>query len=165
MNAVQKRRLLKLSEFLYCLPAQKFDLDVIVRPGLVSSGEKYTDCDGEVCDVMNDVFPNNKNIKQKDCGAAACAIGYCPVVFPRSAKYDTDESVIFNVGHNDGDNFYGAELFFGLTTSQANYLFLSESYHDSKRGPKSVAARIRSFVDRDGYIRPNTKAAKQDFYV
>lgn len=152
-----KNRLLKLANFLESIPPQQFNLSVIVE--------------AEVLDKV----PSKKTIKQKTCGTAGCAIGYCPVVF-RGVKYKenddvydvTDIAVQFPVPDcSDGvdENFSGAEQFFGISGKQAEYLFMPDAYHPSKRGPKSVAARIKAFVNRDGYIKPNTKAFKQEYYV
>lgn len=150
-----KNRLLKLANFLESIPPQQFNLSVIVE--------------AEVLDKV----PSKKTIKQKTCGTAGCAIGYCPVVF-RNVKYEKCDYL----DYLDGDivvkfpncevydtNFEGAEQFFGISAKQAEYLFMPDAYHPSKRGPKSVAARIRAFVNREGYIKPNTKAFNQAYYV
>lgn len=150
LTRVGKQRLLKLANFLENLPASQFNLDVIVE-----------------AESLNKV-PSKTTVKQKTCGTAGCGIGYCPVVF-RDVKYSEDsydgEIVVKfpNCEDLDDTNFNGAEQFFGITYKQAEYLFMPGAYHVSKRGPKSVAARIKAFVNRDGYIKPNTMAFNLEY--
>src|SRR6185295_10345847 len=56
------RRLLRLAKFLHKLPERKFFF------GTVVSGSD---------------MPR----KQLDCGSTACAIGWCPVIWPKNLKY------------------------------------------------------------------------------
>lgn len=135
MNSVGKKRLLKLADFLETLPKKKFDLNVYVG------------------DIKDGQAPN----KQYDCGTTACAIGWCPVVFSRSGvhyqeQYDyggrlIDMDVVFPTNDGDLQNDMGAEKFFDLTEGELNYLFMPNSYMVGRRGPKSVANRIRQVVE------------------
>ena len=128
MKYFQKQRLLKLADFLESLPRGRFDLSIIA---------KYGD--------------NGNTPAEKGCGTAACAIGWTPVVFPRACTYtpalcgyERELSVVSKETGSIDFNF--AEEFFGLNAAESNYLFMPDSYPESRRGKKSVAGRIRKFV-------------------
>ncbi len=143
MNYVQKKRLLKLADFLDKLPRKKFKFTEVV------SGKET---------------PN----KTLTCGSQACAIGWCPVVFPRLTEY---VGVSSYTGMNDyivvkmkGMNFDGGSLdsvthigeeLFGLSDPESYALFVPDHPQawilDLKplgetATPKQVAKNIRKFV-------------------
>ncbi len=142
MKAFYKKRLLKLADKLDEIAAkkkEKFDLCVI---GTIPAG----------------VEPTVQNIK---CKATACAIGWCPTIF-RNVKWDIEraleefteypnDQITVNVLFEGEEDFDGAQKFFGLRNSNdSEYLFDPPSYPDGRRGPKSVANRIRHYVKCDG---------------
>lgn len=126
LTATGKKRLLKLAAFLEKLPAKKFNLNVVVE------GEG---------------LPNHKT---KECGATACAIGWCPRALPNAAKY-IDDNVV-PIGCLNSYQSYeqtGMELF-DITYDQSDFLFSPSRYPESHRSNKYVAARIKTFVKTDG---------------
>jgi len=91
------------------------------------------------------------------CGTAACALGWAGHIpsFKRAGlKTKPDEyggSVIYDNGVNmKFYNFAAGREFFDLTDEQASNLFSPGSYENGKRGPKSVAKRIREMVKKSG---------------
>ena len=144
-----KDRLLKLAKFLRTLRgSKKFNLEVLV--------------DNE--DFKEDEFvalpkPSKKyaNPKENFCGTAACAVGWCPVVFPKDCEYILDDlgAVSYVKDKNSSRlDFSWAEHFFNLTYGEAEYLFMPENYPYDHKGPVSVARRIEKFV-KDGKVPHN----------
>lgn len=89
--------------------------------------------------------------KKRECGTVCCAIGYCPIVFPRNFKYVDEygdgELEVQLKGTNDV-NFDAAEKFFGLTNDEAYFLFMPTKYETGARTPaKVVARRIENFAN------------------
>lgn len=119
-----KRRLNKLACFLDTIPRRNFDL---------------------TCVVATDDLPTRDVAK---CGAAACAVGWCPIVFPRSNIFfdKPDSWSTIDVEFPDGTNLLGACDFFGLTFDQGHYLFTPDSYDNYNPEPKEVAERIRKLM-------------------
>lgn len=112
MNYVHKKRLLKLADFLDKLPRKKFNFTEVV------SGKET---------------PN----KTLTCGSQACAIGWCPVVFPRLTEYHATLgwpiTSSFLVVKMKGWNFSGGSIssieqvgraLFGLSSPEAYALFV-----------------------------------------
>jgi hypothetical protein len=141
-----KDRLLKLADFLEELDPKKFNLDVVVV-----SKKKMT--------------PSKDYVYKPSCGTAACAMGWCPVVFPRLFKYSQDWCPNWETGNksaflgsilskksNELDDFNAVEKEFGLSTSESHYLFMPTEYPKGRKSAKCVAKRIRSFVKNDGVI-------------
>lgn len=153
MNATQRKRLLKLADFLDQLPPQKFDFDSIAV-----EGEK----------------PHKEALKarKESCGTTACAIGWMPAVFPRLtrwvrtiAPWDTVTIHIAPKGRSKMRDFQVAEDVFGLTEQEAEWLFMPDavvnnglewwdkgyaeaiSPCDSGATAKEVARHIRKFVE------------------
>lgn len=139
---MNKKRLLKLADFLEVLPENKFDYSSIV------SGE----------DVPRKTF---------DCGSTACAVGWCPIAFPRSFKYHKTRLGINLWAQKNGRRFGDVirlsvylenpelESFFGLQQSEVVGLFwpgyqyrIQESHLDKDASAKDVAAMIRRFVEK-----------------
>jgi hypothetical protein len=84
------------------------------------------------------------------CGTTACAIGWCPAVFPDEWEW-IKEVERFPFPHLEGCAFSSiitqATTFFEIDILDAQYLFLVASYPDeTDPGPKGVAARIREFI-------------------
>lgn len=122
MNKTQEKRLLKLADFVESVSPKKFDLETIGR--------------------------------REPCGTVCCAVGYMPVVFPRNFKYNQYNNgyglthwLVVESKKNDLSDMSAAEDFFGLNWNESKYLFVSESY-GSRKGPKTVAKRIRDFVTK-----------------
>ena len=132
---MNKKRLEKLADYLDALPARKFDLD-----HWVLSYERGYDRD--------------KGKKSK-CGTTACALGHAGLIKSfRRAGLKTEIKEGETVGNvtlkNLGTGLYAAEIFFGLSNREANYLFMPE-YYGRRQGPKTVARRIRMLI-RDGQV-------------
>lgn len=135
---VYKDRLRKLAKFLEtkAKPSQ-FDITVI----------GYTDNESEPL----------VDVKEGFCGTAACAIGHCPVAFPKAFDYRHSGGSLDVISKETGAwNFEAAQEFFGLNNLESEYLFGGGAYNDEidrervkKVTPKRVAKRIRKFV-RDG---------------
>ena len=131
MKHFHKQRLLKLAKFLReNLDDKHFDLDIIAE--------------------------------KRDCGTVCCAIGSMPQVFKGYGfKYRTSSMYVYNnmthtvlrVTDGDKSGFSLAEDFFGLDSSQSNYLFDPDYYPVSHRSRNYVANRIEQFVKRNGQIK------------
>jgi hypothetical protein len=102
------------------------------------------------------------------CGTAGCAIGECPIVFPKDWKFGVGEVFLISqetqldkVNAWDYERaLQGAKKFFGITKGQFNHLFVpSEGWEITQRTnkyggdvlypnatPSKVAANIRTFV-------------------
>lgn len=80
------------------------------------------------------------------CGTTACAIGYCPVVFPKQWKYDGSCMPVVIERDSSGRGYEESE-FFGV--NGAEWLNLFGGYHT--RTPKQEAIVIERFVKKKGY--------------
>lgn len=123
LGNTERKRLLKLANFIKHVPQKKFDLGVIAED-------------------------------RGSCGTVCCAIGYCPVVFPRQFKYVRDEYGQINVElkSTTAVDFDAARTFFGLTYNAADFLFMPSCYPQHDDVPaKVVAKRIEDFAN--GIIR------------
>lgn len=147
MKAIYKKRLLKLADFLYNnVSTRNFDL---------ASYTDYPSCkyreDND--DVWSDLNPDKlaSGLKNKDCGTTACALGWSPIVFPRQLKYDCGgmPAVKDEKRYGYGDIVH---TFFGVHDGGFSYLFVPEAYRPGHRGPKSVANRIRKYVESNGQV-------------
>lgn len=132
MTHVTKQRLLKLATFLRSVDRRLFNLHHFVKGN-------------NVCGLKK---------QDKNCGTAACAVGYLPVVFPRYVKYTLKEGRIElqlkkDSAYFDYYAFSIAQEFFNLTYTEIHYLFDPAKYPAGRRGPISVANRIEKFV-KDG---------------
>ena len=130
-RSVGNRRLLKLAAFLETLPKHKFNLDIIVDDNKVF---------GEDGDELN--------LPGADCGTAACAIGWCPNVFPRNCEYQNHGYISVVDKNTQKTDFSFAQDFFGLNREESYYLFDPKYYNRRRQGNKSVAKRIRAFVEK-----------------
>lgn len=149
MKKIYKERLLKLADFLYNnVSTKNFDLATFTAYDYTkyTKGYRYDLVPEKLC----------KGLKNKDCGTTACALGWSPVVFSRSLTYnDIGDPVL----RSNGDS---ADVFFGCKDdSLFDYLFQKSSYRQGHNGPKSVANRIRKFVE-DGKIPKHFKYEDSD---
>ena len=161
MKKIYKDRLLKLAMFLEKLPPRKFNL------------ESFTTIEGPL--------PSQDLIKDFSCGTTGCAVGWCPVVFPKFCKYSSpvkdynDKLTCAIIAKNNPNNyidnqrvtnssFAWASGFFGINKSYCDYLFLPFHYRKGHRGPKSVASRIRDLVVKNGKVNEETRAFEGDYY-
>lgn len=117
---MNKKRLLKLADFLEKLPRKLFDIGII-REGTHTNLEEAM-----------------------ECGTKACAVGWCPTVFPRLCK--VKESQIVSTTKRNLKNFALARNLFDLNHVESAYLFTSNSDYSAKM----TARRIRAFVERGG---------------
>jgi hypothetical protein len=140
MDQVHKERLLRLADFLeHELPPEKFSYGDVVRG------------------------PDMPR-KEMDCGSVACAIGWCPVIFPdlasyAKARFGPNFYVISKTPSGDTSwSFDEAGMnLFGLSLDESEALF-DPFYSDDSREEMGlepvdenssaieVAANIRAFV-------------------
>lgn len=77
-----------------------------------------------------------------ECGTLGCALGECPIVFPRQWKFDDTEGCepnpILRKDTNSGDSFWDAEHFFGLNDNESGHLFAPGCQTVSKYGGKHL---------------------------
>src|SRR3990167_9354732 len=150
MKTIYKQRLLKLAAFLRKVPRKHFDLQVITNV-------ETTDIYGwnltldKILVQIDSLRKVGKKCKRLNCKTAACAVGWCPSVFPRVFKWNDNGSVVSVKDENEYD-FLVAERFFCLAEYSSTYLFRPESYRPGHRGPKSVAGRIEKLVKNNGMI-------------
>lgn len=133
---MNKKRLLKLADFLDKLPRKKFDF-------------------GEV------VFGPDKPNKELSCRSVACAVGWCPIVFPKIARYKRrkPQSSYLYVGLVGKRTKYFSDtprLLFDITHDEARGLFIPGwqdeiglPYLQDRATPKQVATNIRRFVAKN----------------
>lgn len=139
---VGNRRLLKLADFLEKLPKHRFNLRVIVDDSKVFDWDN----DGDVEKGFEERLPG----ASPTCGTAACAIGWCPRVFPRNCTYGglNEGWISVESKTTETSDFDFAREFFGLGKEESYYLFDPSYYNDNRSGNKSVAKRIRRFVQK-----------------
>ena len=133
MNAIHRRRLLKLADFLEALPPKRFNY----------------------CHWVGDDWEGAANLS---CGTTACALGWATTmpIFRRlglclykPGRYYTP-TVILKIGKRRGSTFDATEEIFGLDHNETMELFTPRG--SGELGPKAkasdVAAHIRRFVER-----------------
>jgi hypothetical protein len=133
MNA---ERLLTLANFLReKVPEEHFDLGVFVN---------RIECE----DVL-DRLPKIAAGQQRGCGAAACAIGWCPGAFPDHWEWNADAlDGVSLKGWSDGNGFVLAMRFFEINSINCYYLFDPGSYpNQDDASREEVASRIESFAE------------------
>lgn len=128
MNAIGKRRLLKLAEHLETgkLGHEKFDFQ-----------------------VLNSFYGEER--VPHSCGTNGCALGECPIVFPRYWKFDYSGQPVLQ-GLEDA--FDSAIKFFQINKDESNGLFAPAKTRPWAPGKilrsnakrKQVARSIRQFV-------------------
>lgn len=148
---MNKERLHTLAAFLRKVKPQHFDLD------------HWCDLDGGKL--------KNGALKERGCGTTACALGWAPSI-PEfrarglqlknlAARGDTpDIDVIFKARGKTYSGEDAAAMFFGLTKTQSEYLFMPDYYPREALGdPEYVADRIdalaKGYVDYDDFGRAN----------
>lgn len=109
----------KLADGLRKIPESKFNYEE-----LISDGDSNT-------------------LEDMECGTRACAIGWCPYIFPDTWRFYGNWPGL-RTGYPTGK--YAAEKFFGLDCEQANYLFLP-TIEEEKWTPLQVADRIEWFIE------------------
>lgn len=118
MNLVQANRCIKLAEFLENLPDEKFDFNLIRE-------EEY------------ELLVKNNKVKL-ECKTVACAMGWCPEVFPDKFESKIDENysdgmnvnVICDIKLKNSEKFneVAAAQFFGLSQEMSEKIFLGSHY-------------------------------------
>lgn len=139
-------RLNKLADFLDTIPRNKFDLGVIVRNANCNTRtEEGNECPFSDRQLINEV-------KEGSCGTAACAIGWCPTVFPGLFRWVVqrdygDVDIVVEHKASGETDFEAAEAAFELDEDESRYLFGTEDYVNGERTTaKTVAKRIREFI-------------------
>jgi len=144
-KAVFKKRLLKLAEHLETgkLGHKKFDFG------------KY-----------NSEKDPHTEVKPYSCGYAGCALGECPIVFPKLWQFSIDGTPALRTSNRDNAYLDGAresQEFFGITYNEAGALFVpngewcnGDTWYETapwnkkvlidSATKKQVAAAIRRFV-------------------
>jgi hypothetical protein len=133
--AMNKKRLLKLADYLETVPRKRFNMD----------------------HWASAKFCGKPKEPEHECGTSACALGWACTIpsFKRAGlKFIECGSNFWThidlVPDFEGSTGYGAAAsLFGIRYSQAEWLFSPES---PARTPKQVAKRIRKFVESDGKI-------------
>lgn len=163
VSAKTAAKLLKLAAFLRKVPKEHFNLEIIIDDSSIKEllskqdkvrymSEEYVELDDLIDDMKNKLPCKLQRIAKEltpgDCGAAGCAIGWCPGAFPHSFKWEYDSVVLRR--NQLYSNFSAVEEFFDIYTNQADYLFMPSSYRPGHRGPKSVASRLED-VSRRGF--------------
>lgn len=152
MKTFQKRRLLKLAEFLHDMPRAKFDFRTIFNQGTKPPLEALA-------------------AGAHRCGTVGCAIGWMPAALPSVAKWtymdvssygEPKKLVVADIVLREDEqcsDFRAAERAFGITYDESCWLFSpfggggtfggSNSHNVGHRATaKQVARHIRKFVER-----------------
>lgn len=114
--------------------------------------------------TFNDIGENESKFAKNGCGTLGCAIGECPIVFPKlwhfRARVGSSGSIRqprLKADHSNDETFFpsakDAGVFFGLDYDSTKGLFFPSNYrpwNDTRLGEKAtrkqVAASIRQFV-------------------
>ena len=138
MKKLHAKRLMKLAHFLLTVPDEMFGFATIVK------GEKT---------------PR----KEMDCGSTACALGWCPVLWPKLVRYERAYGLSSYDVHPRKEDptafmsyFNGtANLLFGLTNTEPIGLFVAGHQYEMglpelthQATPKQVADNIARYVQR-----------------
>lgn len=97
---------------------------------------------------------NNANNR---CGTAGCAIGECPILWPKYWEFSDKSTVklIGRLGNSDSISSDSSMEWFDIDTDEENHLFYPNWQHPRKYGGKylttyatrqDVAANIRAFI-------------------
>lgn len=175
-KTVGNNRLLKLADFLETLPADSINMEAWWQPVGKGAEAYFSDEElhrGEKAGVLKWVeedaaYKLSKNVTPeaaKECGFAACAIGWAATYKPfrraglvMQIDVDTaDDDKAMEVSYDGEVNAMAVELFFGLQqdndlytgeTEEWEYLFGPYAYPNITPSPEKVAKRIRKFVAR-----------------
>jgi hypothetical protein len=141
---MNKQRLLKLAEVLENFDTERKNL--VVPVGAFDMGT-----------WANGLAMNGALHRRESCGTAACAMGTAmlhPWFRRRGLQVGMEHGPGFGTSpYFDGwTGFSAAEAFFGIDHYESNHLFDDSAYPRTRRGPKSVAKRIRAFVADGGLV-------------
>ena len=81
-----------------------------------------------------------KGKPEKGCNTAACAMGYMPIIFPRTWNYDKWGSI-----RNESNVL--AEEFLGIRNLGHESLFYGSAYNAKTVTPKMVARKLRKIIN------------------
>lgn len=81
-----------------------------------------------------------------NCGTIACAVGWCPNIFDEVYVKWRDDPQRVSIVFPNGQNFYGAQSFFGLDRATAHAIFTPEAW-SIKPTRKNVVGRLKRLVD------------------
>jgi hypothetical protein len=97
---------------------------------------------------------NEGEKNEQGCGTTGCAIGECPIVFPKQWHFDAAKDPVVRGELSCSDS---GEVFFGISYMEFAHLFFPQGQDVEKYGgkfleqnatPKQVAANIEAFVKR-----------------
>lgn len=129
MNKTQASRLLTLAYFLKTqVPKENFDMETVIHQ-------------------TDESIPPEKQLQEGFCGTTACAMGWCPIVFPKDWRYTMRHSILSLRGPSNAYWEHEAESYFGLTDYEVIFLFGGEK----QRTPKQEAREIEKMVAKHGY--------------
>jgi hypothetical protein len=99
----------------------------------------------------NGKLPNKKtfDLTYWSCETTACAVGYAstiPCLKRAGLELTSSLTNCSEPKYRDFTNMLAVAIFFNITVQQAEYLFFKTAYPKTRRGPRSVAKRIRQFV-------------------
>ena len=97
--------------------------------------------------VFNDA-PGCDEISEIACGTRGCALGECPVIWPRSWAFIKDGVTLIRRSRDDGYDFGHAAHWFGIEYDEAGYLFDDGCSPRLLHSPKLVALHIERFLKR-----------------
>lgn len=136
MTAAQRRRLLKVADFIGRLKPRKLQMSYVAR----------TNKRREDIPSLMSILPEDMN--PRECKSAACVMGWMPFIFPRHFKYTTFDvaSGTLSVQHKATGNrdFDAVEAFLGVPHEHGAYLFGSGT--PSYETPKQVSRALRSYA-------------------
>ena len=92
----------------------------------------------------------SRGFSNRECGSAACVMGWTPAVFPNSGAELFDDNSgddhPYDFRYNGKSDFEAAELFYGLDEKQTHWLCNPYKYTEHSRGRMSVVRRLRYLV-------------------
>lgn len=101
-------------------------------------------------------FSQYNNVEKNKCGTAGCAIGECPILWPKSWRFDSI-GLPYLKERKEFDPYRSGMEWFGIDSSEYCHLFLPEEQMTWEFGGKhlndnatryEVAANIRAFIGR-----------------
>lgn len=140
---VGNRRLRRLAEFIRGVPPEHFDMTTVI----------YND--GEFNNGIEKRLRKLSRSPDPPCGTSACAIGWCPIVFPKLFRYYGPISGGLTV---DSTNSLHCDVFsvtiepFAISWNDAHELF---RMRNDNKTPKQVARNIEKFVKKREKSLPN----------
>ncbi len=96
---------------------------------------------------------------EKGCGTVGCALGECPIVFPKSWKFGGYTKMLPGLKRGKLYTYEAAEKFFGVSGAASQHLFCPSAQNTQEFGGNDldrnatrhqVAANIRAFVAKGG---------------